>query len=343
VWLGAAGAESPDAARALDAWARAHDLGLAAPAVFEAKRVAVDPSMADAVEQDLAKAGDALVALDRAAAERALGDAEAVLVAHPELPQAAWLLAEVLRAWAARFTRIDPKDAGRAATAWGEASGLDGGRLAGVVEKSPEARIATVTATVSLANGDGAASLWLDGERVDPGALARTAGRHQLVATRDGVTASAAWVTFAEGAAIAADGGGPPPCSRGDLARAELAPAHDAVSAARVTCPSWVAAVPTRDPREIRVARCRASRCDPLLEWRFEALPSWVAHPPGPTAAPEHHGFAWPGWATWTALGVGACAIGAAVLAASGAFAARPIETHFVSGGVKTQGMAFSF
>lgn len=99
-----------DASRALVEWGRARGLRI----VTASERVGggalrVDPSIADHVENELDRARDAISALDADAAERALARAEALLREHPELPQAAWLRAEVHRAWAARFTRIEPR------------------------------------------------------------------------------------------------------------------------------------------------------------------------------------------------------------------------------------------
>jgi hypothetical protein len=116
------------------------------------------------------------------------------------------------------------------------------------------------------------------------------------------------------------------------------------VNASDVACASWVAAIPMPDPHQIRVARCAGAACAPLLEWRSEPLPTWVSHPPGGThVTTEHHGFVWPAWATWTVIGVGACAAAVGILAAAGVFASAPVETHFVSGGVKVQGFGIPF
>ena len=135
VWLAPGGEAPGDAARrALTAWARAHDVTLAEPTAGEPRALAVDLAVADSVELELERAREAVAAQDADTAERALSRAEGELRAHPELPQAAWLLAEVERGWAVRHTRVAPVDAERAERAWQRAAGLDGGRVAGVGE-----------------------------------------------------------------------------------------------------------------------------------------------------------------------------------------------------------------
>ena len=74
----------------------------------------VDLTIADRVEKELDRAREAIAALDADVAERALARAETLLREHPELPQAAWLRAEVHRSWAARWTRVEPRDDQRA-------------------------------------------------------------------------------------------------------------------------------------------------------------------------------------------------------------------------------------
>ena len=48
-------------------------------------------------------------------------------------------------------------------------------------------------------------------------------------------------------------------------------------------------------------------------------------------------GAAWPAWATWTAVGVGAALATTLTLVATGVFESRPTEPRFVAGGVRTE------
>ena len=45
----------------------------------------------------------------------------------------------------------------------------------------------------------------------------------------------------------------------------------------------------------------------------------------------------WPGWATWTVLGVGAATATAITLVATGVFESRPVEQRVVAGGARVE------
>src|SRR5580700_5535610 len=148
VWVAPA---LPDAeqTRALSSWARTHGVRLMAPVEGSAPALAVDPRIADDVERLLDRARDAMVARDGEAVDRVLSAAASTLQAHPELPQAAWLMAEVERAKSSRLRRIAPVDEAAANVAWTRAEALDGGRVAGIGEQaaaSPAAATLTVPA-----------------------------------------------------------------------------------------------------------------------------------------------------------------------------------------------------
>ncbi len=338
VWL-AQEPPSDEARRALDTWGSARDVRLVTPRDSATKAIAIDFSISDRVEQELDRAREAIAAHEVAVAERALVNAERELLAHPELPQAAWLLAEVERAWAVRFMRIAPIDAERAEKAWARAAALDGGRASGVGEPRAGAAAPTVKATITMSAGT-TLVVTLDGVAITAGPIERAAGTHQLIVTRDGTTAWAAWVTFAEGATVAVPDLAGAPCSTDDVARARFT--GDGVDARGVRCPRWIAALPFGAVTEgagttIRVASCERERCGPLLEWRAPRGGDFIPAPPG--VAP----FKWPAWGTWTLVGAGAVAVGVVVLVASGVFAPTHNETRFVNGGIKPQGGSATF
>ena len=333
VWLASAGetrdTPSAESRRALDQWARAHEVTLAMPAADDSRVIGVDLAVSDRVEQELERAREAVGAQDADAAERALARAESDLYAHPELPHAAWLLAEVERGWAVRYTRLAPTDEARAERAWLRAAGLDGGRAAGIGE--PHAggaggAVVVVHASISVV-ADGAFTLLLDGAEVAEGSIERSPGAHPLIVARDGAPVWAAWVTLAEGTAIRIALATNSPCTISDVARARLR--DRSIDATGVRCSRWIAARPT-GAAGVLIASCEADRCGSLVEWR---TPS-VALPPSP---PTPHTSTWPSWATWTIVG-GATALAAGVvLAASGALQSTRTETRFINGGVKTQ------
>ncbi len=343
VWVDQA--EGRDDARgALAGWARAHGLTLHVPAADARTTTAIDPSIAERVEKELTQTRDALAALDADASEQALARADALLRAHPELPQAAWLRAEVHRGWAARWARVSPRDDLRAQEAWQDADALDGGRAGGVGEISFPSR-PKVSATLTLDGGEGrSVVVYLDGVELasQPGNGRRTypieaaPAEHHLVVSLDGETAFAEWVAIAAkpslssraSLAIAVRIGDGARCSAGAFERVKRDANH--VRADGVSCDRWVAAAAGERRGTVFVARCERSACGPLVEWRNEAT---LNRAPPPRATDERR----TPWAAWTAVGLGAVAATTLTLIAVGAFESRPSEPRFVTGGVRTE------
>ena len=336
-----------DALRAVAEWGRARGLKvLVAAEGTGASAVKVDFAIADRVEKELDRAREAIAALDADVAERALARADAILREHPELPQASWLRAEVHRSWAARWTRVEPRDDVRAQIAWQDADALDGGRAAGIGEVSfPPRPKASATLTVQ-GGGSRAVVARLDGVAL-AGAIAEgtlsypidvPAAEHHLVVSLDGETVFAAWVAIASTPTrpasprpnIAIRIGDDGACSAASFVG--VAREGSGVRAANVSCDHWVAAAPAVQRGVVLVARCERSTCGPFLEWRSES--SFGGLPDRPIAP---RGAAWPAWATWTAIGVGAVAATTITLIATGVFESRPTEPRFVAGGVRTE------
>jgi hypothetical protein len=327
VWIAPA---PPDAtqARSLTSWAQAHSRVLSAPRDEPPPALRVDASIAEDVDRWLDRAREAIVARDGEAADGSLSAAEAALRAHPELPQGAWLLAEVERARSSRLRHVPPPDADAADRAWMRAAALDGGRVAGVGEQpapgDPQA------AALQLDFTPAGAQAWLDGRPVDAHVGTR-AGPHQLLIAWQGTPIWAGWLeTPAGSSTVHVTAPGSPPCSTNDLSRVRLGPAPAALDAPGVRCPEWVAALGGEAPGEVRVATCEADHCGPLLSWRSAVTLPWSLPAERPHAA-------WPAWATWGLVGAGAAIATGAVVLATGVLQPPPPETRFVSGGVKTQ------
>ncbi len=317
-------AHDADAARALAAWASARGLRLSPPAEGSVPARPVDAKVATSVEADLQAAHDATTRLDSDAVERDLARAEALLLDHPELPEAAWLMAEVDRAWSVRFGRLAPRDPARAARAWEAAAALDGGRVAGVGEDAyPAAAPAKVTLDVS-----GDAAVYWDGRAVRPGVLRAPPGRHLVWASREGAVVWASWVTVAARTRIAVALPTAPACSADDMQNAAFR--AGGIAAAGVRCPTWVAARAGVTPGSLRVALCHAAACGTEIDLAPRA--AWSEGLP-----PEVHHARWPAWATWALVGAGAVGGTLAVLGAAGAFAPPTTTTTFEQGGVQTQ------
>jgi hypothetical protein len=339
------GSSHDDSARALASWAAARGLRLAPPGEPPAT-VRFDAELADRAEAELSRAQEAIGAGDADAAERALARAEELLRAHPELPQAPWLRAEVSRAWATRWLRLSPRDEARGRAAWEEAQALDGGRVTGIGENSFLPRPKVKTTIFVAAPVASRVALRVDAVPVAPTAIDAGGARydvelapaeHHAFATIGDRPVLASWFVIA--------GAEPAPvrftAATGDGCAAELEVARRSggeggqggrhVEAAGVTCPRWIAAARGDRPGSVLVARCERDACGPLLEWRVERF-----GPAGPPQAPPRNG-GWPSWATWTFLGIGAAGATAVAIVATGVFEARPVEPRFIVGGARNE------
>ncbi len=316
VWL--APRPSAEATRALEQWARGRGVVLRPPVGDRAPVIGVDPSLATAIETGLEEARRAIAALDPDAVARALAGIEAQLVAHPELPQAAWLRAETWRTWAARWARIEPKDLDKAADAWNRAAALDGDRAAGLGEtaypRAPSSDPIDTTLVVEGALPNEPIAVYVDGVRALTGSMRCAEGEHQVVVMHARGVAVATWVTVVRGAPIRVTLPPPPICSSDDLA---------ARASQGVRCPRWVGATPLVDGA--RIATCSGNRCGPAERVTVPLINA----PQGPDKKP------WPAWMTWSAVGVGAVALTGVLLWAGGAFDGPERSTRFVSGGVR--------
>lgn len=333
VWIGE---EAPreEARRSLDGWARARGMVLVEPATTSG--AGYDPTVVERVERELERAREAVAALDADLAERALARAEAELRVHPELPNAAWLRAEVLRGWSSRWMRVEPREPELARAAWQDASALDDGRTAGVGETAHAGRPASKQRLVLRGGRGSGAVLRVDGRARDADAsgealvaeLDLAPGEHHVLVQLDARTLVASWVAVSsEPSTVELVLPDAAACGVASLSRATREGEH--VRAPGVGCRRWVAAVPGPRPGAILVARCAGDVCGPLLPWSAERAP-------GPAPAPAVRP-GWPSWATWVMVGVGAAAGAAVGLVASGAFESRPVEPRFVAGGVRNE------
>ncbi len=336
-WLPPSAEQAPDEGRArearsaLERWARTRGLRLVTATSHPTAAIPVDMDVADSVEAELGRAHDATTADDADGADRALAHAEGLLRVHPELPNAAWLMAEVHRSWSTRWSRLPPSDPERASLEWQRGAALDGGRSAGVGERAAP-REGDIDAALAIA-GDGQALL--DGRPASAGPLRVARGEHQLVVEHAGRVLWAEWVSFAPSATVRVAVPEPVPCSSEDLARATIQ--GGAVHANSVRCGAWVAVGEGSRAGSLLVATCEGGTCGTALEWS-SGLPS-SGPPPGDGVAPAHH---WPTWATWTLVGAGVALTAVGVtLAATGAFHSSPSEVQFVSNGLHTSGLRF--
>lgn len=302
-WLD--GAASAEDQKLLESWARARGVVLALPSkVDAAESRRVDPATISQIEAHIAAAKDATAKQELGLAEQSLSSAEALVRAHPELPQAAWLLAEVERGWAARFLIVPPKDEARATLALARARALDGGRTAGVGERSLETNDKPVHYTLTAGVPDGA-RLVVDGVATEPGERSALEGLHHVRVEKGGVTLFASFVGVGEGSLVRVSAEGALPCSRADLSGVARG-AGGAIVTDGARCGSWVAVV-HGGRGELLVATCRAGACGELLPWS-------AAHEERPIAPAAHVHAGFPLWATVTLASLGVLAVAGAVV-----------------------------
>src|SRR5687768_10909269 len=95
LWLGTGSPAAFDAD--LDGWARARFARLEAPPADAPEGLAYDEAIVQAAEESIEQARIAAASLDVATATKRLAETDELVRKHPELPQAAWLMAERLR------------------------------------------------------------------------------------------------------------------------------------------------------------------------------------------------------------------------------------------------------
>ena len=309
LWLSAT-EPLPEQRALVDTWAAARDTrarvakGLSEP-LYDAR----------AVEQIEAALENARAAGEAAPDE--LERAERLLLAHPELPQAAWLLAERY-ALAAHPSRVGDERAGEA---WlDQARALEGGRAqpAGATRApvaGPAGERSAPRVALALPRTRPRDELFVDG--LLAGEPEVTAGPHHVRLVRGGQLVWAGWL-------IAAAEPGPPPedptraCSVLDWAGVEVH-ADGPHPAPGVSCPRWAAARPSA-LGGLDVSLCEASSCA-----------AWQHLGPNPdSGAALVEPSAWPGWLTWALVGAGAAATASLVLWQSGAFERSEPSTEFV-------------
>ncbi|HEX4335121.1 MAG TPA: hypothetical protein VH062_04360 [Polyangiaceae bacterium] len=331
VWLGTAASQrvhEPD----LDGWARSRERQVAAPRTeSELPAARHDDTAAERVEALLAEARTETYSSDASAVESALDSAEARLLEHPELPESAWLMAEIVRQ---RAIIVAPRDPQAAALDERRAVELGGPRATPFVASAPRSSRAGTPAvaaptgtTVDDAGTPTAGAVALDGplptDEVDVDGARVSAprtihdGSHHVRVLRRARLAWSGWVTVA-GADVHLAVAAPLACSTADLSPASLA------DASPVLCDDYAKA---RDagPRRIEVATCSRGVCGPWLPWSR----SWGAEFEGPMhSPPKPHPVSL--WVPLTLAGVAAVIVGGFVLAEEGVFERHgPARTTF--------------
>jgi hypothetical protein len=266
---------------ALDEFSRRKHLSLGAPAPTpRTPYPAYRHELVLDLEGRLDEARTLASSLDEDHALELLGAIERDLSAHPELPQAAWLLAEHHRI-AADVRRAAPEGAPAAEQLDRQAHALEGARAA-AFGTEPGLAPASDTVRVVVRDLDPRDSLEIDGvtgkndRSLEPGV-------HQARVLRGGELAFAGWATLTVSGEVALGVRPLVPCSSEDLGSVLLR-GRVVSGTSGVRCPRFVIA--RREADQLEVADCTGSACSPftplkeprsssiggLSPWAFAAL-----------------------------------------------------------------------
>jgi hypothetical protein len=268
------------------------------------------------VERLLERARTGTMALAEEQAATALAQAERQLRAHPELPQAAWLMAERHRLAALLSERTpapdpgghskvpDPRELERRAAA------LEPERARAFGEAPGSVGTGALTPFRLEVRGVGTEDRleWDGSELRFPTAV--LPGEHHLRVIRGGELVWAGWVTVSPAAPVLRV---PTPaalaCSQGELGTTRNGAARP-LPAPGITCPAW--AVLRVDRGRVELSLCRRSACG---AWHLDTGPERSAQPPPTLSEP---GF--PRWATIALASAGAVLFTTVTLWQTGAF-----------------------
>jgi hypothetical protein len=327
LWLGDPGPPEPSHRAALQQWSSRRGLELAElDAPGPAQRH--DATVAEEIEGLLGEARQVHSAVSRGG--QVFDRIDALLRAHPELPQAGWLHAERL-ALEARALAAGDRDgtpgseepanaeelsARARAVSESRARTLEQPALDSRAEPPPSLELA-----VRLRPSD---SLLIDARPWSPGSQ-WTAGLHHLMIYRQGVRVAA---RFAQ---LDASHAGPvvdptAPCSGLDLLGVHGDGARPTAPAG-VLCPDWVVARPGQ-AGGVLLSRCHRDECQPWQLQQPAVAPGERARlSPNPIDDGPAPGRA---WITWVAIGAGAVLATGVVLWRAGAFDSGERRTEYV-------------
>ena len=317
-------AATPGQRAAISTWAQSHLLTVEAPKHEARGTIAgYDPKLVRQIEDLLEQARVSADSMDESLALEQLQNAETLIYAHPELPQAGFLLAEAAAQQAsivehtgqARLAQIQRQRAaileGARVRPYAAAAEVHGATAEAT--SAPEAGLRDVT-LLGLSAGD---ELDWNGSPLGVRRLTLPTGEHHVQVRREGELIWAGFlVVHGSQTELRVPVAPPTPCTSADLSGVRV---HQdrVLDSERVRCPLWAIARPAANPaaqKGIDIALCRYSSCEVLLNWQ--------AGFGQPLLRPLHEAHPWrlPPWATYVAAGVGAALASGIVLWQTGAF-----------------------
>lgn len=330
VWLGAS-TPTADQRLALESYELAHGLSTRTPTEASGVSIPYPERAARRVEAALEHARTLSGSLQDAEASAQVARAKHTLLRHPELPQAAWQMAETLRL-EARLLARDPESRQAAEAALRAATILDGGRALGVDEAALSELDAALPPEVSFrVDLPSSATLSVDGAapRASIKSISLPPGLHHVRVTRQRRQLYSAWVELtAQSATLPLPISSGERCSHDDFAALRRAP-DDSGAIGSVSCERWLMARPAPGPARngaIQVRRCEGSKCGAWVSWN----PTLGVDFAGPAQGFDHDA-GWPDWATYLIVGASAVAITSVVLWQLGTFeSAEPGKKKWV-------------
>jgi hypothetical protein len=292
---------------------------------------AYDAAHVDRLESELEQARTALSALEEEAASEQLARIEADLLAHPHLPQAAFLMAECL---ALQALAVRPRDPTLADELERSRAALEGPRAAAFGEAAaavPPAKRQAIRVT-GISHID---RVELDGSELSVSTRAELApGLHHVRVRRAGRAIFATFLRVQPGQAeLPLQAPALAPCSADDLGTVRGADvARGGAVPAGIACERW--ALVRAEADGIAVALCERSRCGSFVHWQRSAAPLFTPLPVDRQRLPS--------WATFAIVGAAAAAATSVVLWQAGAFdSGNPNAASFRYAGVNPQGIRF--
>lgn len=261
---------------------------------------------ADVIEGELMQAQAALSALEEESARERLERVRTELLAHPELPQAAFLMAECLALLARAEAARDPA---LAQHYWRQRAALEGARASefGAPEWPSEVPSEENAPSLRVSGLEAGDELELDG-RPSPSEVRLESGLHHARVLRQGRPIFATFVEIEEGQReLALSVPAVPACAMEDLSAFSRRSAQYATPS-RVRCPRW--ALVREQQRGIAVALCEHGRCGAFVSWQKRSAHDFSAPEPELRAG---------SWKQITLMGVATLAATALVLWQSGA------------------------